>query len=171
MEYAIITAIFVVAILVILKMNENKERMHLEYAMREKTLGNMLPNRLQAYERLSLYLERINPQNMVSRELQKAQSSKELYVLLNNAVRQEFDHNIAMQIYIMPGTWDMIVNAKNSVIECINEEAKNIMPQQPAQVLATGIVGGKKNECEEIIKEALDQMRRDISYQFTRRTK
>lgn len=171
MEYAIITAIFVVAILVILKMNENKERMHLEYAMREKTLGNMLPNRLQAYERLSLYLERINPQNMVSRELQKAQSSKELYVLLNNAVRQEFDHNIAMQIYIMPGTWEMIVNAKNSVIECINEEAKNIMPQQPAQVLATGIVGGKKNECEEIIKEALDQMRRDISCQFTRRTK
>lgn len=169
MEYIIITVIFVIAILAIIKMNERKDRMHLEYAMREKTLGNMLPNRLQAYERLSLYLERINPQNMVGRELPKAQNAKELYVLLNNAVRQEFEHNIAMQIYIMPGTWDKIVAAKESVLNCISEEAKNIMPQQPAQVLATGIVGGKKNECEEDIKAALDQMRRDINSQFLRK--
>ncbi len=166
MEYVLICLIFAVSVLILVKMNSNQERMRIEYALREKTIGNIMPNRLQAYERLSLYLERIDPQNMVPRELPKAKSSKELYVLLNNSVRQEFEHNIAMQIYIMPTTWDMIIAARESVLKCINDEAKNIMPQQPAQILATGIVGGKKNECEEDVKAALDQMRRDINSQF-----
>lgn len=169
MEYVLLTAIFVVAILLIVKMNNTQDKRHLEYAIREKTLGNLLPNRLQAYERLGLYLERIRPQNMVPRELQKAQSAKDLYVLLNNSVRQEYEHNVAMQIYIMPDTWEKIVKAKESVLKCIDEEAKNIMPQQPAQVLATGIVGGKKNECETDITVALDQMRRDIGSLFRKR--
>lgn len=167
--YIFITLIFVVAILFIIKINDRNDKRHLEYAIREKTMGNLLPTRLQAYERLSLYLERINPQNMVARELVNAQSAQELYVLMNNCVRQEFEHNIAMQIYIMPGTWELILKAKQSVLDCINEEAKNIRPQQPAQVLATGIVGGKKNECEEDVKMALDSMRRDINGQFMRR--
>lgn len=166
MEYVLITLIFVAAILLIVRMNNIQDKRHLEYAIREKTLGNVLPNRLQAYERLGLYLERIRPQNMVPRELQKAQSAKELYVLLNNSVRQEFEHNVAMQIYILPDTWDMIMKAKESVLECVNNEAKNIMPTQPAQVLATGIVGGKKNECEGDITAVLDKMRRDISGLF-----
>ena len=106
---------------------------------------------------------------MVPRELQKAQTAKELYVLLSNSVRQEYEHNVAMQIYVMPDTWELIVKAKESVLNCINEEAKNIMPQQPAQVLATGIVGGKKNECESDITVALDQMRRDISGLFRKK--
>ncbi len=161
-----ITAIFVIAILLVIKIYDRQDKRHLEYAIREKTLGNILPNRLQAYERLGLYLERIRPQNMVPRELAKAQSAKDLYVLLNNSVRQEYEHNVAMQIYIMPDTWELVIKAKESVLECINEEAKNIMPQQPAQVLATGIVGGKKNECEEDITAALDKMRRDIGGVF-----
>ncbi|MCQ2204314.1 MAG: hypothetical protein MJZ15_07725 [Bacteroidales bacterium] len=168
MEYVIITAIFVIAILLVIKMHDKQDKRHLEYAIREKTLGNILPTRLQAYERMGLYLERINPQNMVSRELNNAQTSRDLYVLLNNSVRQEFEHNIAMQIYIMPGTWELILKARQSVLDCINEEAKNIMPKQPAEILATGIVGGKKNECEEDIKAALDSMRRDINAQFTK---
>ena len=58
------------------------------------------PLKLQAYERLSLFCERISIPNLVLRMKTKGASSAALRVSLLMAVQQEFEHNISQQIYI-----------------------------------------------------------------------
>lgn len=145
------------------------EMLRMDYAFREKAFTQVLPNRLQAYERLAIYIERITPKNMVPREVEKVATNAELHVLLLNSIRQEFEHNTAMQIYITPPTWDAIVKAKDEVIDCITEEAKLVQPKNRAVELGTYIVGAAPKKCDFYTKRALDLMRRDIGSCFNHR--
>src|SRR6202046_1902859 len=71
-----------------------------------KTLSNQtLPLRLQAYERLVLFIERINPANMLIRMNATSYSAHELYSLIVEDIRSEFQHNITQQIYVSSRAW------------------------------------------------------------------
>ena len=76
--------------------------------------------RLQAYERLILFLERINPENMVMRMNKEALLASELHKELLLTIRTEFEHNVAQQLYISHQGWQLVVRAKNEVIKMIN---------------------------------------------------
>src|SRR5580698_8750858 len=66
-----------------------------------KTLSNQtLPLRLQAYERLVLFIERVNPANMLIRLNATAFGAHELYTLILEEVRAEYQHNVTQQIYV-----------------------------------------------------------------------
>lgn len=75
--------------------------------------------RLQAYERMTLFLERINLSNVVFRV--KAQNdNKQAYGLsLIHTIETEFEHNLAQQIYISNECWNVISTAKNTTIKLI----------------------------------------------------
>src|ERR1700733_2996742 len=61
----------------------------------KKTISNQtLPLRLQAYERLVLFIERVNPANMLVRLNAPAYGAHELYSLLIEEIRNEYQHNI-----------------------------------------------------------------------------
>ena len=70
--------------IVILFINAEKQRQLAEY--REKTIGSLMPSRMQAYERITLYLERINPMNMVIREQFNVNTSQELHTLMITSI-------------------------------------------------------------------------------------
>lgn len=75
--------------------------------------------RLQAYERMTLFLERINLANVVFRV--KAQNdNKQAYELsLIHTIETEFEHNLAQQIYISDECWSVISTSKNATIKLI----------------------------------------------------
>ena len=79
-----------------------------------------LPIRLQAYERIILFLERISPHNLVMRVHQPELSARELHKLLVHTVREEFSHNLSQQLYVSLQAWEMVKNAKEEVIRQIN---------------------------------------------------
>lgn len=79
-----------------------------------------LPLRLQAYERMTLLLERISLQNLILRIHRQGMSSRTLQSELVKNIRAEFDHNIAQQIYLNPKTWEAIKTAKEETIKAIN---------------------------------------------------
>lgn len=79
-----------------------------------------LPIRLQAYERIILFLERISPHNLVMRVHQPELSARELHKLLVQTVREEFSHNLSQQLYVSLQAWEMVKNAKEEVIRQIN---------------------------------------------------
>ncbi|WMI70206.1 hypothetical protein [Mangrovimonas sp. YM274] len=82
---------------------------------------NTLPIRLQAYERMALYLERISPSKLLIR-VQPTSSNKESYEsLLIATIEQEYEHNISQQIYITDECWNIIGAAKNSTIQLIRK--------------------------------------------------
>lgn len=78
-----------------------------------------LPVRLQAYERMTLFLERISPGNLLFR-IKPTSDDPALYEqLLVKTIEQEFEHNLAQQIYLSGDCWDYIKTAKNATIGII----------------------------------------------------
>lgn len=82
-----------------------------------------LPIRLQAYERLTLFLERINPAKLIVRIAPLSDNKVEYQNLLIQHIEQEFEHNLAQQIYISDNTWTIILTAKNTTIQIIRKSA------------------------------------------------
>lgn len=94
------------------KNEENKRKFEL---LREnQRLG--LPIRLQAYERIVLFLERINPINLMMRVEPSSLDSQSYATLLVHTIQTEYEHNIAQQIYFTQESWEIILKAKNSII-------------------------------------------------------
>ena len=84
---------------------------------------NTLPIRLQAYERMALFLERISPSKLIIR-VQPTSSDKNSYEsLLIANIDQEFEHNLSQQIYVSDECWNIITAAKNATIQLIRKAA------------------------------------------------
>lgn len=79
-----------------------------------------LPLRLQAYERLALFLERITPGSMVLRVHKHHMNSGDLHAELLATVREEFEHNVTQQVYVSDRTWQQVKTAKEETLRIIN---------------------------------------------------
>jgi hypothetical protein len=64
-----------------------------------KSSEHILPNRLQAFERMCLFLERLSPGNLVLRLNTVSMTARELQHLMIAEIREEFNHNLSQQIY------------------------------------------------------------------------
>ncbi len=87
-----------------------------------------LPLRLQAYERLAVLCERISLPNLILRIRTGSMTASDLQIALQVAMQQEFEHNVAQQIYVSPELWQIINLAKNDSINMINHVAKEMPP-------------------------------------------
>ena len=96
--------------------NENNRR---NFILKESIQKESLPIRLQAYERLTLFLERISPQNLLKRVSPISQEVENYKSLLIQTVEQEYDHNLSQQIYVSDPCWRIVSAAKNSTIQTI----------------------------------------------------
>ena len=98
-----------------------------------------LPLRLQAFERLILFLERISPNNMLQRVVEPDMTARQFQIELINSIRSEFEHNVTQQIYVSPQSWMMIRGAKEEMIRIINLSADSMNPNAPAMDLSKAI--------------------------------
>src|ERR1700760_1300542 len=86
----------------------------------KKTIaGQTLPLRFQAYERLVLFVERVNPANMLLRLHGTSYSSRELHSLIMTEIREEFQHNVTQQIYVSSRSWEVIKRVKDDTISVV----------------------------------------------------
>ncbi|EDP70005.1 hypothetical protein FBALC1_10747 [Flavobacteriales bacterium ALC-1] len=98
--------------------NENNRR---HFLMTKDLQKEAFPIRLQAYERMSLLLERISPAKLLTR-VNPTSSNKESYEnLLIATIEQEFEHNLAQQIYVSDQCWNIVLAAKNATIQLIRK--------------------------------------------------
>jgi hypothetical protein len=84
---------------------------------------NTLPIRLQAYERMALFLERISPNKLIIRVNPTSSDKNSYETLLIANIDQEFEHNLSQQIYVSDECWNIIVAAKNATIQLIRKAA------------------------------------------------
>lgn len=106
--------------------NDYKKRL-LEMKISEKS--HIVPVRLQAYERLTLFVERIQPYTLVLRVHQTGMTARELQTALVQDIRGEFDHNVSQQLFVTNQTWTMIKTVKEETINLINSAATILPPQ------------------------------------------
>lgn len=96
--------------------------------MKAEANKTILPLRLQAYERVVLYLERISPNNLVMRVYQSGMSGRLLQADLVKVIREEYEHNMTQQVYVSANTWILLKNAKEETIRLINVAASQVHP-------------------------------------------
>jgi hypothetical protein len=82
--------------------------------------------RLQACERLLLFLERISMPQMISRLQQQGMSSEELATALFLTVEKEFEHNVTQQLYVHDKVWQIIVLVKNEMSATISVMSEDV---------------------------------------------
>jgi hypothetical protein len=114
----------VAAVLVItflfLKKEGQKEKYNLQLELKKQRQEFFLPSRLEAYQRAILLLERIHPNSLVMRLHNPGMPAKMLQGEFLKAIREEYDHNVAQQLFISPLGWKMVRDAKEETIKIIN---------------------------------------------------
>ncbi|MBO7226392.1 MAG: hypothetical protein IKY22_00335 [Bacteroidales bacterium] len=104
--------------------NEQKKALvELRKAQSLETLKVVNPIRLQAYERLALFLERISPNSLVLRCYQPGMDLRVLQGVMTKNIRDEFEHNLSQQIYVSSEAWSRVKGAKEEMINVINSAA------------------------------------------------
>ncbi|MFY0688886.1 MAG: hypothetical protein JXQ90_17075 [Cyclobacteriaceae bacterium] len=109
-----------------------ESRLDLQQKSREITL----PIRLQAYERITLLLERITPANVVSRLNKPDLTSSDLMHILIKEIREEYSHNLSQQLYMSDEAWTYVSGAVEDTITIINEAARTVEPESKSVELA-----------------------------------
>jgi len=89
------------------------------YLLNKDTQKDALPLRLQAFERMTLFLERINPGKLLIRITPNSEDKNDYVNLLISNIEQEFEHNLTQQIYMSDECWTVIVTSKNATIQMI----------------------------------------------------
>ncbi|WP_247231347.1 hypothetical protein [Telluribacter sp. SYSU D00476] len=107
--------------------------------IRSKNSELVLPLRLQAYERMCLFLERITPNNLLVRLSGSATNALDFQQVLLSEIREEFNHNLAQQVYMSNDAWEQIKKAMNEVVSLINQAAGEVEADAPANDLARKI--------------------------------
>jgi hypothetical protein len=81
--------------------------------------------KMHAYERMTLFLERIKPSNLVSK-FDKELEIHEFIFLLEKSIAEEFEYNSSQQLYISKNSWENIVTSKNNILQLIRKTYENL---------------------------------------------
>lgn len=134
--------------------------------VRAKSIEQVLPNRLQAYERMTLFLERMSPQNLLIRLNKPDMTAKELHQLLLSEIRNEYNHNASQQVYMSEEVWDLIRNAREDLIVTINESAGELQPGATGLDLSKKVIEKSMEKKVDLIAHALSELKQEIQRTF-----
>lgn len=98
--------------------NEDGRR---RFLLHKDMQADTLPLRLQAYERMALFLERITPSKLLIRVTPHSSNKEDYELLLIQSIEQEFEHNLSQQIYLTDECWNIITAAKNATMQLIRK--------------------------------------------------
>ena len=143
--------------------DEDKKRRQ-EYMLKNRE--QVIPLKLQAYERLTLFLERISPENLVMRINKPGMTVRQLQSEILSAIRAEFEHNLAQQIYISPKAWELIKAARTNTIKSINIAADNLDGNGPAIDLGKAILEDLMEQDKAQTTDALTFLKKEIGELF-----
>lgn len=144
--------------------NEQKRR---EFELKKASQSMITPQKIQAYERIVIFLERINPNNLVIRVNKHGMNSRQLHQELVHAIKSEYEHNISQQIFMSHNSWELVKTAKEEIVKLINISASKVAGDAPSNELAMMVLniaaGVEKKLPHEI---ALEYIKKEIAQLF-----
>jgi hypothetical protein len=158
-------AVFAAAYLT-MKVFVGNEQMRLQEEYRKNATNLVLPARLQAYERMVLFLERISPESLVLRAHKGDISAHQLHLEIIRSIKTEYEHNLSQQIYISASAWHLIKNAKEEILKAINIASSKI--NENASGLELGKVIIEVSSQVSILPNqiALDYLKKEVNTLF-----
>ena len=146
--------------------NQQKAQMlQMKIDEHKESLKVVTPMRLQAYERMALYLERISPNSLILRTFRPGMDIKALQTAMTKSIRDEWEHNLSQQVYLTTESWNRIREAKEEMINLINGSAVKL----PADADPTSLAGAIFESCAKSktpTDEAIEFMKNEIQERF-----
>lgn len=121
------------------------------------------PIRLQAYERIVLFLERISLESLLVRVSSPDMTVAQLHSALLTTIRSEFEHNLSQQIYMSPQAWEVVKNARSNMIKIINTEAEKLTSSATGMDLSRKLLEKVMELNNEPTKVAIDFIKSEVS--------
>lgn len=143
--------------------NENKKR---STELKAANQQQLIPIRLQAFERIILFLERISPNNLVMRVHKSGMSARLLQAELVKTIRAEFEHNLSQQIYMSANSWEMVKGAKEEMIKLVNLSSSKVGDNATGMDLGSVMIelGSKLQKLP--TQNAIDYLKKEIAQTF-----
>lgn len=167
LKYILPSIVVLICSYVIIKQFSDREDARLHAQLTSSTAKITTPIRLAAYERIILFLERISPESIIRRTLQPQMTAKELHTALILTVRAEYEHNLSQQIYISSGAWNMVKEAKESMIQLYNTAAQRFANDAKASDLAKTIIEMYASVEDSPITVAIENVKQEIKENFS----
>ena len=115
--------------------------------------------RVQAYERITLFLERLKPANLVAK-FDPELAIHEYLFLLEKSVKEEFDYNASQQLYLSKNSWNKVVACKNNVLHLLHKTYESLSAESSLQDFKTVFLMNYMNE-EDYIGDAIQDLRKE----------
>jgi hypothetical protein len=157
--------VFLTAFFLVRKFLDSDQK--LKYAELKRAMDkDILPLRLQAYERIVLFLERISPNNLLVRIYQPGLSVTEFHRELMMAIRAEYEHNITQQVYVTNNAWNIVRTSRDELIKLINQSLEKCNPSSPGTELSRKVFESMLDSEEFPIQRAIDQIKNEAHSLF-----
>jgi len=124
---------------------------------------SVTPIKLQAYERIVLFLERISMESLLVRVSTPDMTAAQLHSALLTTIRSEFEHNLSQQIYMSSQAWEVVRNARSTTIRTINSEAEKMPKSATAIDLSRQLLGRVMELDKEPTHVAIDFLKEEVS--------
>jgi len=166
LKYTVPSLVVLATAYYLLKMFLDKETEKTQMQMRLDVQKVSLPIRMQAYERLVLLLERIEPAGLLVRTNLPGMNASQLQSALIQTIRSEFEHNLSQQLYVSTKVWEMVRNAREETIKRINTSAMKLTPEATSTDLASLILINDIDAEQSAVKGALDLLKSEARNNF-----
>ncbi len=128
--------------------------------------SNLLALRLQAHERMIIFVDRINPSNLLLRLHQQGIEVGALQLMAVNEIKTEFQHNITQQLYLEAATWKVIRNLKDDTIAMVNNAVKNLATDASGMELSKKVLNHMSSIEENPYELTIALIKQDIHKMF-----
>lgn len=131
--------------------------------LKKENQKHITPVKLQAFERLTLFLDRISPDNLVLRHSRSGQTAFELRNAIIQSISDEFNHNISQQIYVSNDAWNMIKGVKEQVIGIVDHCYKECDEDESGPALGKRILNYLIETKQTTTQQAINLLKQELS--------
>jgi hypothetical protein len=121
------------------------------------------PIKLQAFERIVLFLERISLESLLVRVSTPDMTATQLHTAMLNSIRSEFEHNLSQQIYMSQQAWEVVKNARSNMIKIINSEVEKLPSDSSGMVLSKKLLEKIMELEKEPTRVAIEYVKNEIA--------
>ncbi len=122
----------------------------------------ILPLRLQACERIVLFLDRISVNNLIMRINKHEMNTLQLQAAMVGTIREEFEYNLSQQLYISSRSWGFVRNAKEETIRMINTASMKVPENAPSSEMVRVLLELALAVEKSAVEVALEEVKQEI---------
>jgi hypothetical protein len=161
-----IIGLLLVSALVILRYYFSHKKKPVPASVQNEEQKFILPLRLQACERIVLFLDRIAVNNLIMRINKPGMNTLQLQSAMVSAIRDEFEYNMSQQLYLSSKTWGLVKNAKEETISLINKASTKVPENAPSSEMVRMLLELVLTEEKSAVDVALEAVKWEIQKEF-----